>query len=87
MTRLEKILTTNTPGINPEVDAPVVDPVAHATESMITVLTQKLEIATAELKKTKEHRESFPTTVNKAKLTKATTKYEAIKSELDSLMA
>jgi hypothetical protein len=71
--------------INPDIDAPVVDPVAQATESMITVLSQKLDIASADLKKAKENLDAFATTANKS--TKTTTKYEAIKSELDSLLA
>jgi hypothetical protein len=73
--------------INPDVDAPKVDPVAQATESMITELTEKLEIAAVDLKKAKENVAAFATTVNKSKFTKTNTKYEAIKSELHSLMA
>jgi hypothetical protein len=73
--------------INPDVPAPKVDPVAQATESMITVLTQKLEIAMAELQKAQQLADAFQTKGNKMKLTKATNKYESIKSELDSLIA
>lgn len=73
--------------INPDAVAPAVNPVALATESMINILTQKLEIATSDLRRAQSNVESFSTSGNKSKLTKATTKYESIKSELESLMA
>ena len=73
--------------INPDVPAPKVDPVAHATESMINVLTQKLDIAMGDLQQAQKRVEDFQTKGNKMKLTKATNKYESIKSELDSLIA
>jgi hypothetical protein len=73
--------------INPDVDAPVVSSVELATESMINKLTAKLEIATTEYQKAKAGFDSFDTPANKSKLTKATNKYESVKSELDGLLA
>jgi hypothetical protein len=72
--------------INPDIDAPVQSPVALATEAMVKDLTEKLVIATKELQVAQAGFENFDTPGNKSKLTKATNKYNGIKSELDGLM-
>ena len=73
--------------LNPDVDAPVISPVELATETMVNKLTEKLRVATDELEKATASLESFDTPGNKSKFTKATNRYDAIKVELDGLLA